>query len=233
MTKPLTALEKLKRQVKSNYQSTFDFGSCEIEEKAILEVIKKEEIIFRTFKAYSQNVFEICKELYDVSLILKKDGTFMQWYQHIGLNKDKVSELLKRYELFIQIPEYKLWVSSLSISAVKLLTSKLSEPQRVLEIAELGLKSTEDIKYWLHESGFIESNLKTEEIEIIEFPDDEIIIKFKDLKSELKTIKNSSNITQYKNNIKSLKRELEEIEFFIKEKENSMANDNNLNLFEN
>ncbi|MGL5055056.1 MAG: hypothetical protein ACRC54_05165 [Fusobacteriaceae bacterium] len=233
MSKALTAIEKLRGQVKSTYQSTFDFASCEIEKRDIEEIIKKEEIIFRTFKAYSQNIFEICKELYDVSLILKKDGTFMRWYQYIGLNKDKVSELLKRYELFIQVPEYHLWVSSLSIPAVKMLTSKLSEPQRVIEIAEQGLKSVDDIKYWLLDTGLIENNIKTEEAEIIDVENDEIINEFKDLKSKLRLIKNSNNISQYKNNIKSLKRELEEIEIFIKEREESMINENNLNLFEN
>lgn len=231
MNKNLSALEKLKGQVKPLYQSTFDFGSCEIEEKIIQEIVKKEEIIFKTFRLYSQNIFEICKELYEVSLLLKKDGTFMQWYLHIGLNKDKVSELLKRYELYIQAPEHKLWISSLSIAAVKILTSKLSEPQRVLEVAELGLKSTDDIKFWLCQSGFIENNIKTEEIKIIDSEKDEIINEFKELKSKLKLIKNSSNISQYKNNIKSLKRELEEIELFIKEKEKLMINENNLNLF--
>lgn len=232
MSKALTATERLRGLVKSNYHSTFDFASCEIEKKDIEEVIKKEEIIFRTFKAYSQNIFEICKELYDVSLILKKDGTFMQWYQHIGLNKDKVSELLKRYELFIQVPEHHLWVSSLSIPAVKMLTSKLSEPQRVIEVAELGIKSIDEIKYWLLNSGLIENNIKTEEVEIIDVENDEIINEFKDLKSKLRLIKNSNNISQYKNNIKSLKRELDEIELFIKEKEDFMINENNLNLFE-
>lgn len=231
MNKNLSALEKLKGQVKPLYQSTFDFGSCEIEENIIQEITKKEEIIFKTFKLYSQNIFEICKELYDVSLLLKKDGSFMQWYQHIGLNKDKVSELLKRYELYIQAPEYKPWISSLSITAVKLLTSKLSEPQRILEVAELGLKSADEIKYWFCQSGFIENNIKIEKIEVIDAESYEIINEFKGLKSKLKLIKNSNNISQYKSNIKFLKKEIEEMELFIKEKEELMINENNLNLF--
>lgn len=232
MTKPLTALEKLKGQVKSVYQSTFDFESCEIKEKEIQEVIKKEEIIFRTFNSYSQNVYEICRELYDVSLILKKDGSFMSWYQHIGLNKDKVSELLKRYDLFLQLPEYKLWVASLSVSAVKLLTSKLSEIQRVSEVAELGLKSVDEIKYWLSTNNLIplkEEDL-SDKVEVISPPDDELVEKFKELKNRIKTLKTSKDIVQYKSQIRSFKRDLEELEELIKQQEDENITKNNMKL---
>ena len=71
MNKNLSALEKLKGQVKPLYHFTFDFESCEIEENIIQEIVKKEEIIFKTFRSfrsYSQNIFEICKELYEVYL---------------------------------------------------------------------------------------------------------------------------------------------------------------------
>lgn len=232
MTKALSALEKLKNQVAPAYQSTFDFATSEIEDHQIQEVVKKEEIIFKAFKAYSQNIFEICKELYDISLILKKDGNFMQWYQHIGLNKDKVSELLKRYELFRQVPEeYKLWVSFLSNAAVKLLTTKLTEAHLVHEVAQLGLKSTEEIKYWLSTSNILPLKENDHSQEVISPPDDELVEEFKELKNKIKLLKSSSNITQYKTQIKSIRREMEELEELIKQQENENMTKNNMKLF--
>ena len=65
-----------------------------------------------------------------------KEGSFMAWYSHLGFTKDKVSELLKTYELYIQAPHMKDYISSLSGVAVRLLTHKDVDPQLALDIME-------------------------------------------------------------------------------------------------
>ena len=144
------AFEKLKSQIKSSYQSTFDFGSYEIDETIKKVVIDKEAIISGSFEKFSKSQYEICKALYEASLQLKVEGSFMAWYTHIGLNKDRVSELLKRYEVFIQLPDKELYVSTLSNQAIKLLTKKDFELDYLLEIGDLGLKKVDDIKEFLN-----------------------------------------------------------------------------------
>lgn len=242
-----TAFEKLKSQVTSSYQSTFDFGSYEIDDKVKKVVVEKEAIISGSFEKFSKSQFEICKALYEVALELKSEGSFMAWYTHIGLTKDKVSELLKRYEVFIQLPHKEVYVSTLSNQAIKLLTHKNYDIESIFEIGELGLKKVEDIRDYLqnreHNKENCEGNLKisfndnkSEEVIEIESIADDIQpqkFNFDDLKNYERTIKETKDITKvktYKKEIHKLKAKILELERLCNEKIELSANDNNLTL---
>lgn len=131
----------------NTYQSTFDFGTFEIDEEDKKYIIQREEVIFDNFKTYSKSLFEICKALYEIKMKMKGDdsASFVAWYKHNKLSKDKVSELLKRYELFIQVPDKIEYISSLSIPAVKALTKKEIDLSVIDDILRLEIKNVDDI----------------------------------------------------------------------------------------
>ncbi|MGL5428745.1 MAG: hypothetical protein ACRDAS_12635, partial [Cetobacterium sp.] len=90
------------------------------------------------------------KALYENSLKLKRsEGSFMAWYENIGLSKDKVSELLKRYDLYMNFPDKAQYITSLSTQAVKLLTGKDLDINIVYDTVELELIKVDDIRCFI------------------------------------------------------------------------------------
>lgn len=224
------AFEKLKSQIKSAYQSTFDFGSYEIDETIKKVVIEKEAIISGSFEKFSKSQYEICKALYEVSLELKIEGSFMAWYTHIGLNKDRVSELLKRYEVFIQLPDKGLYVSTLSNQAIKLLTKKDFELDYLLEIGDLELKKVDDIKDFLNsKTEVLEKNIS--EAIIVNTTPKFTFNEFKSFENSIKIPDDISQVKSYKKEIFKLKIKLIELEKLCNEKIETSANENNLTLY--
>lgn len=212
------------------YQSTFDFASFEINDDDKNYIIEREEILFLNFKKMSSSLYEICKALYEIKLKFKDDGgSFAAWYRHNHLSKDKVSELLKRYELFIQAPNQKEYVSALSIPAVKLLTKKDIEFDTLDQILQLELKDVEEIAD------------KIEEIQPSEIKEEKKENKVKNplltrtVKKYRKTIEKATTLTELANHKKELLeyvKQLKELVNEIEQKEKSRENENNLNLFE-
>lgn len=226
MSNKLALMEKLKNTMKEvEWHSTFDFESYEIneEDKAFIE--QKEELISNNFKKYSSSKYEICLALVDVKTRLKEnESSFMAWYTHLGLTKDKVSELLKTYELYIQAPHMKDYISSLSGLAVKLLTHKDVSPQIAMDIMELGVKNSSEIKELLELQ-----QTETEKVKVKNVKTPNFIRKLE------KKIKNSDSVED----LKTAKKELEELKFYIKElekdihsKEVMYMNKNNEKLWE-
>ena len=200
--------KQLKNQLTENqneeeYHSDFKFGAYVITEEEKNYIIEKEKILFKRFKTYSENLYEICKALYDVRQKLKKYGdygemTFTDWYKFIGLNKDKVSELTKRYELYMLAPDKKAHISSLSIPVVKLLTKKAVDVEVREKILELELKKVEDM------------------VEIIGTP--EVIEKPKELQPHIKKTCNFfKKRIEKATSLKELVKEKENISVLIKE----------------
>lgn len=224
-----TAIEKLKSQIVSSYESTFDFGSYEIEESVKKIVVEKEAIMSNAFKSLSKSQYEICKALYEVSLHLKAEGSFMAWYTHIGLSKDKVSELLKRYEVFIQLPGKELYVSTLSNQAIKLLTRKDFEIDYLLEVGDLQLKKVEDIRAFINSKITKEEKISEESNldKLIEFNFNE----FKTYENKIKVTKNIAEVKNYKKEISKLKAKLLELEELCNEKIELSTNEHNLKLY--
>lgn len=225
----LAMLDKLKNTMQEvEWHSTFDFESYEInaEDKAFIE--KKEELISNSFKKYSSSKYDICMALVDVKMKLQKaEGSFMAWYTHLGFTKDKVSELLKTYELYIQAPHMKDYISSLSGVAVRLLTHKDVDPQLAVDIMEKGVKNMEDIR------ELIELALSPEEPKTIEYKGSISKKSLGAIKSIEKQIKKSSSpaeLSSAKKEIETMKRLLADMEKDISAKEKEYENKNNLKL---
>lgn len=216
----------VEKQNEEEYHSDFKFGAYVITEEEKNYIIEREKILFKGFKAYSENLYEICKALYDVRQKLKKYGdygemTFTDWYKFNGLNKDKVSELTKRFELYMLAPDKKVYISSLSIPAVKFLTRKAIDVEVREKVLELELKKVEDM------------------VEVIGTP--EIVEKPKKLQPHIKKTCNFfkkriekatslKELVKEKENISVLIKELKELQKEIEQEEKARENENNLQL---
>ena len=230
MSNKITVFDKLKTTMKEvEWHSTFDFESYEInaEDKAFIE--KKEELISNSFKKYSSSKYDICVALMEVKVRLQKsgEGSFMAWYTHLGFTKDKVSELLKTYELYIQAPHMKDYISSLSGVAVRLLTHKDVSPLLALDIMEKGVKNMEDIR------ELIELALSPEEPKKVEYKGSISKKSLGAIRSIEKQIKKSSSpaeLSSAKKEIEAMKKLLSEMEKDISAKEKEYENQNNLKL---
>ncbi|MDU1911093.1 hypothetical protein [Fusobacterium sp.] len=212
----------------NTYQSTFDFGTFEIDEEDKKYIIQREEILYENFKTHSKSLYEICKALYEIKMKFKGDDTasFVAWYKHNKLSKDKVSELLKRYELFIQVPDKIEYVSSLSIPAVKALTKKEVDISVIDDILRLEIKNVDDINQKILEAFPVEETEdKKEKIKNT--------FSLKTIKFFQKKIKKSvslSDLIEVKKDIQALKKHLQELEKEIELKEKEKENENNLTL---
>lgn len=227
MSNKLALMEKLKNTMQEvEWHSTFDFEKYEISEEDKIFIEKKEELITNNFKKYSSSKYEICLALVDVKIKLKQNDTsFMAWYTHLGFTKDKVSELLKTYELYIQAPHLKDYISNLSGLAVRILTHKNVPPLLALDIMESGAKTTEEIKEWIELYDSSEVVKKEKNNNKISKKSISILKTFE------KEIK-KGNLKNTKNEILSLKKMLGELEKEIQLKERELENKNNLKLGE-
>lgn len=227
MSNKLAMFDKLKNTMQEvEWHSTFDFEKYEISEEDKIFIEKKEELITNNFKKYSSSKYEICLALVDVKIKLKQNDTsFMAWYTHLGFTKDKVSELLKTYELYIQAPHLKDYISNLSGLAVRILTHKNVPPLLALDIMESGAKTTEEIKEWIELYDSSEVVKKEKNNNKISKKSISILKTFE------KEIK-KGNLTNTKNEILSLKKMLGELEKEIQLKERELENKNNLKLNE-
>lgn len=210
---------------KNTYQSTFDFASYEINEHDKNFIIKREEIIAENFKTYSKSMFSICKALYEISITMKAEGSFMAWYKHNGLTKDKVSELLKRYELYIMAPGMEEYISSLSALAVKLLTNKNVDEDTLMSALELKVSNCDEIKQLVYKDSE-----DTEKIKKIPFNNKFSFKVYTDFEKRIKKAKDLKELTQCRTEISDLKKSLAELEKTILEREKQEENKNNLTI---
>ncbi|WP_303189304.1 hypothetical protein [Fusobacterium ulcerans] len=214
------------------YQSTFNFESFEINEEDKKFIIEREEILYHTFKNYSKAEYDICKAIYEIKMKMKGDesSSFVAWYKHNQLTKDKVSEMLKRYELFIQAPDKIEYISSLSIPAVKALTKKDIALTTLDSILSLELRDMESINQKIYEDTVSESEKEdNKKIAIKSSYVSQIAKAFK------KKINKSSSLTELaerKKEIIELENVLKEMKKEIEQQETERENEKNLNLFD-
>lgn len=208
---------------KNTYQSTFDFESYEINEHDKNFIIKREEIIAENFKTYSKSLFEVCKALYEISITMKAEGSFMAWYTHNGLTKDKVSELLKRYELYIMAPGMEDYVTRLPIISVKTLTNKNMPEEQLMYALENQISNSEEIKLLMYKNT--EDNKK-----VIPFNNKFSFKVYTDFEKRIKKAESIKDLATVKTEISDLKKSLAELEKTILEKEKQEENKNNLKL---
>lgn len=208
---------------KNTYQSTFDFESYEINEHDKNFIIKREEIIAENFKIYSKSLFEVCRALYEISITMKAEGSFMAWYTHNGLTKDKVSELLKRYELYIMAPGMEDYVTRLSIISVKALTNKNMPEEQLMYALENQISNSEEIKLLMYKNT--EDNKK-----VIPFNNKFSFKVYTDFEKRIKKAESIKDLATVKTEISDLKKSLAELEKTILEKEKQEENKNNLTI---
>lgn len=130
----------------NNNLINFDFGSCELSETELADATLQEKKFLNSYRKYRNNTFEMCEALSEIEKILKPSGQFMAWYESVGLSKDMVSVLSKRWSLYIEFKEHKDRIFSLSDQAIKILTNKDAEYDDVKAILEGEYSKAKEIK---------------------------------------------------------------------------------------
>ncbi len=165
--------------IEDTYKSNFDYKSFEVEPEAIEKLIRFEQDIKNHQKKTLDSIFSMSKILYNARTLLanNKNGTFGAWHESLGLNREAVSVMLKRYDLYLQTKDKT--VMELPVRAVKVITkseSKFSKDQ-IKEIlsADKPLVKLQDI---VRQSDNISAKNNIEEAELVdEIIDAEIIEK--------------------------------------------------------
>lgn len=189
----------------NNNLITFDFGTCELTPNEIADASMQEKKFLNSYRKYRNNTFEMCEALAEIEKILKPSGKFMNWYESIGLSKDMVSVLLKRWNLYIEFQEHKDRIFSLSDQAIKILTNKDAEYDDVKAILEGEYSIAKEIKALL--LPLVEKNKR-------EFlPAGQKFFNFNKVKKMEKRVKtlNDNEKLEYKNELEEYIRKLVEL----------------------
>ena len=219
-------LDRLRNKLEENeFKSSFDFESFEISEEDKKFIIEKEKRLSKNFKKNGEILFELCQDLFQVSEKLKKDGSFMVWYTACGLSKDTVSCLLKRYSVYYEFPDKRVYISSLSDLAIKYMTNKNISLDDRLMIVNKNITNAEEIKELLEP-------LKEENIKEFTEPKKRYFDfkKLETLKKKVPTL-TSKDYEQFKQNLELYKKQIKELEILMKEKEKMEENKDNVKLF--
>jgi hypothetical protein len=217
------------KKKENEYNSSFDFEKFGVDERNKKYIVEREQIIFDNAKTYSSSLYQICKALGEIKSIFMNKGiedeeTFAEWYRSAGLHKDKVSELLKRNELYMLAPDKIDYISSLSIPAVKFLTRKQLDDELKEKVLELELKKIEDMEEIVMSENKDESQLpKKTSFETK---------TFKFYQKRISKATSLKELVKEKNNIIDLIKSLNQLKKEIEDKEKEQENENNLNLFE-
>lgn len=211
-------------------KNTFNFNKYSIEDKTKEYILDREKILFTNFKSYSKRLFNICKAVSEIQFILKTnygptgDITFVEWYKFRGFNKDKISELTKRYELYVLAPDKTEYISSLSIPAVKLLTKKKIDVEVREKIILLEPKTTKEIIELLKNENMDQQN-KTHEL-----VNPQIKKTYNFFKNKLKKVNNNRELMETKKELQQMKKIISELEKDVLDKEKEYENQNNMKL---
>ena len=200
----------------------FNFKEFNVSTEDIEDIKTNEKILIQNGVKYRDSEYEICIAIYKVSQTLKKyeNQSFMEWYKRLGLSKDKVSEFLKRADLYLNYPSYKAFISTLSGRNIRILTHKLLP--------------SEEQKYYIENKVSNISALKENQIKNIKVKSENIIFIYNNLEKTRKKIKTASpgELKIIQKEMKNLKRYLEELEKEIHLKNEEEANKINIPLFE-
>lgn len=214
---------------KKTYKSKFDFEKYGISEKDKKFIIEREEIILDNAKKHAQSLYEICKAIYEIRLTLKGDESqsFREWYMQNGLTKDKVSELTKRYELYIQAPDKIDFITDLSIPAVKELTRKNIDIDVQIGAIEKGLNNVEEIKEFVASKMPVEKENKPKKQKHAKYIQ-KLIFFYED---NIKENKSPQELASYKRELQDLEKYIKSLREKINSLEDEKAKENNLKLY--
>lgn len=211
------------------YKSKFNFEKYGISEKDKKFIIEREEIILDNAKKHAQSLYEICKAIYEIRLTLKGDESqsFREWYTQNGLTKDKVSELTKRYELYIQAPDKIEFITDLSIPAVKELTRKNIDIDTQIDAIEKGLNNVEEIKEFVASKIPVGKENKPKKQKHTKYIQ-KLIFFYED---NIKENKNPQELASYKRELQDLEKYIKSLKEKINSLEDEKAKENNLKLY--
>lgn len=211
------------------YKSKFNFEKYGISEKDKKFIIEREKIILDNAKKHAQSLYEICKAIYEIRLTLKGDESqsFHEWYTQNGLTKDKVSELTKRYELYIQAPDKIEFITDLSIPAVKELTRKNIDIDTQIDAIEKGLNNVEEIKEFVASKMPVGKENKPKKQKHTKYIQ-KLIFFYED---NIKENKNPQELASYKRELQDLEKYIKSLKEKINSLEDEKAKENNLKLY--
>lgn len=222
----VSAVKTEERQL-AEYLSKFDFESFEIADNDKEFVVEREAIFIKNGRMYSDSIYEMCMALFEVRnrLVLDYEVGFMAWYEYIGLNKDKVSCLLKRAKLYFEFPEYKVFITGLSDLAVKAITGKNVTLDTQKEIIQNRITAVKDIRQTIELSISKESD-------VVVAPPKWRYFNVQNVNKIQKNIDrmDSKDIFEAQREIDNFKKLLKDIEKDLKVKEKEFENVNNLTL---
>ena len=179
-----------------SYHSSFDFDKYEItDEKVIREVTQNEEEIRQIGKFVAKKALELGRKLKRVQEILSSHGTgtFVAWFNSMGLDKNMVYREINRWEQFHKYRNPAIAEASVrTLEYIKKNNDKLEETE-IVEILENPAESAKKIK---------EIEKKGKEKKEIDFDD-----KIQKLNEKIE--KAYKNIEKWELEIKKLKGETE------------------------
>lgn len=221
-------LVKTEERQLAEYLSQFDFESFQISGNDKEYVVEREAIFIKNGKIYAESVYEMCMALFEVKNRLVSDYEigFMAWYEYIGLNKDKVSSLLKRARLYFDFPEHKAFITTLSDRAIRAITSKNSTFEIQRNLIENQVTSVIDIKDSINFNETHENKLVITHTHKWKYLNEKTVTKINKSIDAM----NKKEIFEAKAEIENFKRLLKDAERKLKLKELEFGNDNNLKL---
>lgn len=132
-----------------SYHSDFDFDKYEItDERIIREVTQTEEDIRQIGKFMAKKALELGRKLKRVQEILSSHGTgtFVAWFNSMGLDKNMVYREINRWEQFQKYRNPAIAEASIrTLEYIKKNTDKLEETE-IVEILENPAESAKKIK---------------------------------------------------------------------------------------
>ena len=179
-----------------SYHSSFDFDKYEItDENVIKEVTQTEEDIQQIGKFMAKKALELGRKLKRVQEILSSHGTgtFVAWFNSMGLDKNMVYREINRWEQFQKYRNPAIAEASIrTLEYIKKNTDKLEETE-IVEILENPAESAKKIKE-IEKKG--KEEIKVNFDEKIQKLSEKIEKAYKNIekwKSEINKIKSKSN----------------------------------------
>ena len=145
----LLNINKNRKMEVESYHSEFDFNKYEItDERIIREVTQTEEDIQQIGKFMAKKALELGRKLKRVQEILSSHGTgtFVAWFNSMGLDKNMVYREINRWEQFQKYRNPAIAEASIrTLEYIKKNTDKLEEAE-IVEILENPAESAKKIK---------------------------------------------------------------------------------------
>lgn len=145
----LLNINKNRKMEVESYHSDFDFDKYEItDERIIREVTQTEEDIRQIGKFMAKKALELGRKLKRVQEILSSHGTgtFVAWFNSMGLDKNMVYREINRWEQFQKYRNPAIAEASIkTLEYIKKNTDKLEETE-IVEILENPAESAKKIK---------------------------------------------------------------------------------------